>query len=517
MSRDPAPPGDPGVPPDTGGAAYATVPPADAAPMDPRELSRRAVGGFLWSAASFGAGKLIVFAMTVLLARLLAPRDFGLVAAGLSVAAFLEIALDFGVGSALIYEQERGVTERVRVAFTLSLLVAAAMTGAGVAASPLVAAFFGAPDATPLFQVLFCYLLLRGVGLVQDAVLQRELRYRTRTVVDILRALVRGAVAVALAFGGHGAWAIVLGTVAGEAAAATAYCCLVRIPPTWRLRGDVVRTLLRFGLPLLTLNIVNTAGTEGDRMIVGGRLNAAALGQYTIAQKLPEMLILNVYWVFQKIAYSIYARARTGGPEMFRAAALKALRLVTFFGFPMGAGLAVIAPAVVPLAFSPAWTPAVPAMVIISVTAGLSAIGFASGDIFPAVGRPAALLRVTSALVLVELVVIWFVARYGIEAIALVHLALMVTWGPLRLHVANRLVGTTWRQCGVAMRPGLVGAGGVVAVGLPVALVTGATWPGLAATVAAGVVGGGGAVLLTDRAAVLEVIALVRTRGEVAG
>lgn len=482
-------------------------------PVGAGELSRRAVGGFLWSAASFGASKLIVFVMTVVLARLLAPADFGLVAAGLSVAAFLEIALDFGVGSAIIYEQERGITERVRIAFTLSLLIAAAMTAVGVAASPYVAAYFSAPRSTALFQVLFCYLLLRGVGLVQDAVLQRDLRYRTRTAVDVLRALGRGGVSVVLAAGGHGAWAIVAGTVAGEAIAACAYCVFVRVTPAWRLRGDVVRALLRFGLAQLSLNIVNTIGTEGDKMIIGGRANPAALGQYTIAQKLPEMLIDNVYWVFQRIAYGIYARARTGGPEMFRAAMLTALRLVTFFGFPMGAALAVIAPSAVPVLFSPAWTPAVPAMVVIALTSGLGAIGYASGDIFPAIGRPAALLRITAAAVGAELVVMWFAAPYGILAVALVHLAFMIFWGPLRLHVANRLVGTTWRQCLTAMRPGMVAAAGIGALGAPAALLTGPDGTGLAVTIAAGAVGGAGAVLLIDRAAPAQVITLIRNRG----
>ena len=483
-------------------------------PVGARELSRRAVGGFLWSAASFGASKIIVFVMTVVLARLLAPADFGLVAAGLSVAAFLEIALDFGVGSAVIYEQERGITERVRIAFSLSLIVAAVMTGIGIAISPFVALYFRVPSATLLFQVLFCYLMLRGVGLVQDAVLQRDLRYRTRTMVDVLRALGRGGASVVLAFGGQGAWAIVAGTVVGEAVAAVAYCVFVRIAPTWRLRRDVVKALLKFGLPLLTLNIVNTVSAEGDKMIVGGRLNPTSLGQYTIAQKLPEMLIDNVYWVFQRIAYGIYARARTGGPEMFRAAMLKALRLVTFFGFPMGTALAVIAPSAVPVLFSPAWSPAVPTMIVISLTAGLAAIGYASGDIFPAIGRPAALLRATAATVGVELVVMWFVAPYGILMVALVHLAFMIFWGPVRLHVANRYVGTTWRECLVAMRPGTIAALGIGLLGTPAALFTGTGWIGLVATAAAGAAGGGGAVLLFDRAALAEVIALVRNRGE---
>lgn len=477
-----------------------------------KDLSRKAVGSFLWSATSFGSSKLIMFLMTVLLARLLTPSDFGLVAAGLSVAAFLEIALDFGVGSALIYEQEKGITHRVRVAFTLSLIIAAVLTLLGIAASPLVATFFKVPDATMMFRVLFCYLMLRGIGQVQDALLQRDLRYQTRTIIDILRALGRGIASVALAFAGEGAWAIIIGTVAGEAVAATAYCSLVRVRPTVRLPRAVVWSLLKFGLPLLSLNIVNTVSAEGDKMIVGGRLNPGALGMYTIAQKLPEMVIDNVYWVFQKIAYGIYARARTGGMPMFRSAMLRALRLITLFGFPMGTALAVIAPIAVPLLFSEAWEPAVPAMVIISVTAGLGAIGYASGDLFPAIGRPAALLKATTTIVLVMLVAMWFIAPLGIEAIALLHLAFQIFWGPVRLHVANRLVGTTWMQCIRAMAPGILASLGIVVVALPVSMSVGHDVLGLLATIVAGVLGAGGAVALFSRGTFAEVIELVRNR-----
>jgi hypothetical protein len=87
-----------------------------AEPVAPQSLATRAVRSFLWAGLSFGSSKLIVFLVTLVLARLLAPADFGVVAVGLTLIAFLEIALDLGVGAAVVQQQERGITERVRTA-----------------------------------------------------------------------------------------------------------------------------------------------------------------------------------------------------------------------------------------------------------------------------------------------------------------------------------------------------------------------------------------------------------------
>ena len=131
-----------------------------------QSLTTRAVRGFLWSAASFGGSRVVVFAVTLVLTRLLAPADFGVVAAGLTLILFLEIALDLGLGAAVVYEQEEGTSDRIRTAYSLNLIIAACLTALGVLAAPLLASFFQAPEAANLFRVLFGYLFLRGAGQV---------------------------------------------------------------------------------------------------------------------------------------------------------------------------------------------------------------------------------------------------------------------------------------------------------------------------------------------------------------
>lgn len=475
----------------------------------PGSLTTRAVRSFLWSALSFGSSKAVLFLVTLVLTRLLAPADFGLVAAALTLIAFLELALDVGVGAAVVYEQETGITERVRTAYTLNLLLAVGFALLGVSAAPAIATLFGAPDEVALFRTLFLYLILRGAGQMQMAVLQRDLRYRERMVIDVSRALVRGGVSVGLALSDRGAWSIVLGLFAGEMVALALAVVYVRLRPAVRIQRSVAVTLLRFGGAMLSLRLVGSL-IHADNLIVGGQLGPEQLGYYSIAYRLPELTIDTVHWIFSSVAFAVYAKARRQGPEAFRGGMLRALRLTTLFGFSAGAGLAIVAPIAVPVLFSETWTPAVGPTIFLSLATGVASIGYASGDIFPAVGRPGTLLRLTALMTPLALIGFWFAAPYGITAVAVVHLVFQVLFGVARLHAANRLLGSTWRESAVAMGPGLASVFGIVALALPASLLLPPGPPSLLLTITSGVIGSTLALLLVARPTLVSISELLR-------
>lgn len=469
-----------------------------------------AVRSVLWSALSFGSSKLITFVVTLVLARLLVPGDFGVVAAGLTLLAFLEIALDLGVGATVVYEQEKGLSHRVRVACTLNIAIALVLALGGVLASPWIAEFFRTPESVHLFQALFGYLVLRGAGQVQLAVMQRDLRYRERTVVDVTRALVRGVVSLVMALQGAGAWAIVGGLLAGEAVALVVVVAYVPLRPTLRLPRSIVSTLLSFGLSVLALKVVSALVNNADNIVVGGRLGPTELGLYSLAFRLPELCIDSVNWIFSSVAFSLYAKARGQGLEVFRASMLRALRITTLYGFSAGVGLAILAPIAVPVLFSDRWQAAVTPAVLLALAAGLGSVGYASGDIFPALGKPATLLKLTAIMCVLTLVGFWFATPYGIAYVAGVHVVFMVVFAYLRLRAANRLLGSTWPQVLQAMAPAGLSVAGIVLVALPVSLLVPVDVVGLLATVAAGAAGAGLALSVFARPALREVVDLLR-------
>lgn len=448
-----------------------------------------ALHSFVWAGFSFGLTKLAVFASTLVLARILVPEDFGVVAAAMAVIALFEIGLDLGVGSAVIYDQEKGITRRVQTAFTLNLAVAVVLTAVFVAVAPVIAAYFRVPDQADVFRALAFFLLLRGLGQVHDAVLRRDLDFRRRTLAEVVRASARLAVAIPLAFLGQGVWALVWGLLAAEIAGTITNWCLVRFRPRFTIDRSAVRTLLSFGLAIVGVQALSVLSSNADYLAVGGILGPEDLGQYTIAYRLPELLIDNVYWIFSSVALPWYSRARTRSADSFKDTMLRALTLLTLFGFAMGTALALIARDAIPVLFSEQWLPAVGPMVLLALAAGVGAIGFASGDIFPALGRPALLLRLDLLVAVIEISAYFLLARYGILVVATVNLVVLAAYMVLRLLIANRLVGSSMVECGRAMVPAAAVSAGMAVCAAPVLILMESGVASLAAVVGAGVVG----------------------------
>lgn len=432
----------------------------------PSGLGRRSVRGFLVTSAAWGANRLVVLAVTLVLARLLVPADFGLVTAGLAVVTFLDAALDLGVGAAVVHDQDRGVTRRVRSAATLSTVLSAGIAVVGVACAPLMARAFDQPDATSLFAVLFVYPLLRGAGQVSDAVLRRDLRFGRRSVVEVVRAVVRLAVSWPLGVAGAGAFSIVAGILASELVALVVLQCLSPVRLLLRPRRADLAPLVKFGGTVTGIRILGSYRNSVDSVIIGSVLGAAPLGFYGIAVKLPELLIANVLWIFSTVAFPSYARAREEGVEVLRRAVLVSTRMVSFYGFAAGSSLAVLAAYLVPVLFGPGWGPAVVPMVLISGGLAWMAVGWANGDAFPALGRPGVLLRLDVPVSVVLTVALVLVAPGGVVPVACAHLVANAAYAVARIALVVRVVGLSYRAVLLALVPAFSVAALVAGVGL---------------------------------------------------
>lgn len=468
-------------------------------------IRRRAVRGAAWAAISFGGNKLLVFVSTLVLTRLLVPQAFGVVAAGLTVIAYLEVVLDLGLSAAIVYQQDKDHSRAVSVAFTLNIGACAGLAVLNLLLAPVTASFFHVPGSASIFRALSIYILIRGFGSVQDALLDRDLRFREKAMADVTRALVRGGVGVALAVVGVGAWALIDGLLVGEAIGTAVAWQRTHYRPRLVLDRRTALPLLRFGAPVAALQLLAELGTNSDYLVVGHRLGSVALGLYTIAFRLPELLLSNVYWIFSSVAFPVFSSARSAGAAVFRGAMLRALRLITMFGYPVGVGLALVSRDAVRLLFGAQWMPAGTPMALISLAIGLNCVGYASGDIYKAAGRPGLLLWVNGIGTTIMLCGFLAAAPHGIVAVAAVHLSFNVVYSVVRLGLANRFVGTTSLESLRALRPALTVCAGITALALPVRLLTPPGAPALLAIVVAGLVGSALGLLLCGRATVEEI------------
>jgi lipopolysaccharide exporter len=341
-------------------------------------------------------------------------------------------------------------------------------------------------------------------------VLRRDLDFRRRTVTELVRAAARLGVSIALALLGQGVWALVWGLLAAEVAGTVVNWLLVRFRPRFTVDRTAVRTLLSFGLAVVGVQALSVLSSNADYLAVGRILGPEDLGQYTIAYRLPELLIDNVYWISSSVALPWYSRARTRSADSFKDTMLRALTMLTLFGFPMGTALALVARDAVPVLFSEQWRPAIGPMILLALSAGMGAIGFASGDIFPALGRPGLLLRLDVVVAAVEIAAYFLLARHGILAVAAVNVTVLAVYMLVRLLIANRLVGSTLADSGRAMLPAVSVSAGMAACAVPVLLLMEPGGASLAAVITAGAVGALLGAAIGARSTLAEVVRTVR-------
>ena len=381
-------------------------------------LANRAAKGAVWQIASFGLSKLVVLGTTVVLARLLTPREFGLFAVALIFIAYSENLTDLGVAQALIYLPRAKRYENA--ALTVSILTSLALAGVVYLAASPIASFFRVDEATSLVQVLSVSLFLRGTGNLPDALLRKELRFRRRVIAEGARAVTMGVVSITLAVSDAGVWAIVWGYVAGDLAWNLISWGLSDCRPTWDFwRPDTrsVKELVSFGAPAALQQVLQSLVHDIDYLIVGRALGSVSLGYYTMAFRVPQSTIVPLFWAVSAVSFPSYAKVHDDKSRL-RRGYLRQMRVLVAAGLGAGAGLAVLAPLIVDVALGPRWTPSIVVLQILAFYAALR--GFTSGivELYKGIGRPRAALALSAGRLCIVVPSVLVGLRWGIAGVA---------------------------------------------------------------------------------------------------
>lgn len=452
---------------------------------EPSSTSLR--GGVAWSLASFVGTKAVTFIATLVLARLLAPSEFGVLAAVLAFITLLELLSDLGMKATVIFENERGVTKRVQTAFTLNLIFTVVLTAVAVALAPLVAEFFGVSSETVLFRLAAADLLLTGLGNIHDALLLRDMEFRRRIIPQLTGNVTRGVATILLAVAGLGASALVIGFIIGTAVWTATLWIVKPFRPTLAIERSALRAIASYGGWASILELLAALAQRADIAVIGATLGTRALGLYTIAQRVPELIVGNVTWSLSIVAFPALAQRRDRADGSFRETTLNLIRYSALFGMTMGTLLAVLAPPLVVVLFSDAWADAGDIMVALSIMYGLVCIVFPLGDTFKALGRQRTMAAVNAVALPIGIGAMILAAPAGVVAVAWARVGVTVAQGVVWILLITRALDIRLSLVAAMLRAGCAGAGGVALAGIAVrtALPETAIGPLLAAGTAA--------------------------------
>ena len=438
----------------------------DPANPELEQLSRSTARGAIWNSLAYWVSKVALLPATLVLARILSPKEFGLLALALVVLTYLDVLRQFGLSTALIQWPDDDDL-MVSVAFWLSALFGAVAAAGAVVLAPLIAGFFHQPELTPMLRVLALTFVVDSVAGIYEARIRKRLQFRRRVGPELARAVVKAVTAIALAVLGAGVWSLVVGQLAGSVAAAVMYWSASRWVPAFRFDRSIARSLLTYGWQLMVFAILAIVLKDVDYVIIGRRISADALGYYTLAFRLPELAILGTCYIFSQTIFPVFAKLQRDPVRLARAF-LKTVHLLLLMTLPLGVGMSLVAPELVRVAFSERWLLSIPAMRWLALYATAVAIGFVVGDVYKATGRTV-MLNVLAVLKLgVTVPVLWVASSYGIEQVAFGQFAVVSAIVALELTVALRILVVPVSRLLATVAPAIVSAlvmAGVVVAG----------------------------------------------------
>jgi O-antigen/teichoic acid export membrane protein len=397
----------------------------------------RTTHGVLWNSVSVYAPKILVFATTVVLARLLDQKDFGLFSHALIALSIIRIVQSWGLQQALVYFEWR--RDRASTALGLSVLFGVLTFGLTWLISPAIGTYFKSPESIPLVRTLAITLIISAFETAHFAYIQKELNFRRKVLPELSRSFVKGILSVGLALSGWKAWSLIGGHVAGGLAAVVLVWVLVpwRPEPTFKLKE--VGALLRYGGKLTANNVLSIFMTNVDSLFVGRLLGVQALGLYTLAFRLPELAVKELGITISQAVFPTLVRWREEGQDLHEGF-LKTVRLISVVTLPVGAGLALLAKPVVLIAFGEKWVDAWQVTQAIAIFAMLRSIVVSFGDLYLAQGRHIFLVYQRMGLFVITLPVLWIAAGSGLVTVAWAQVALAALGLGIHLLMARRLL-----------------------------------------------------------------------------
>jgi PST family polysaccharide transporter len=328
-------------------------------------LKTASLKALFWSSGESLGVAVLSLAVFVALARILEPADFGVMAIAAAFVAFFNLFVTTGMADALVQRDEIGDGHRDTVFWTMLGAAVAAAALLHLAAWP-VARWYGKPMIAELLPVIAWTLPLTAAGTVQMALFRREMRFRAAAACSLTGRAAGAAVGVAMALSGAGVWSLAGQQAAGALVSSVAAVLLCEWRPRFRFSMPCLRALWRYGLSVSATTVISGFGEQALTLVVGMVVGAGPLGYFSVAWRTTQLLRSVISAGLYYVGLSAFSRLQRDRAALARAF-LQATRLSCLFGFPVAAGMALLATPLVTVMYGAKWAASGPLLAILSL------------------------------------------------------------------------------------------------------------------------------------------------------
>jgi O-antigen/teichoic acid export membrane protein len=378
----------------------------------------------------------------MILAALLTPVDFGLVAIATFVIALARIVVDLGLGKTVIQRRTR-VDEAASIGLWVSVLVSVTLYLVLWIAAPAIAAAYDNAKVTDVIRVAAIALPLTALATIPKALLRRNMEYRRLFWVNSSFLIVQAVASVALALAGIGYWAMILGQLIGLLVSVGLIWGMVRWRPVFVFYWPMLRSMLTFSIWVMVSGFQNWLFLYADNAIAGLSLGVRGLGVYSLGFSIAILVPGFLEAAVSDVAYPAFCKLQAAPREVGRSL-VKLQTLMAAVLFPIACGISAVAPPAVELLYGQKWQGLGAVIAILVLMPGLNCIWALNENAYQAVGRPDIWPKLAGISLLALLPLLWISAPYGLLVFTLARFG-----GAWILPIGNVLLGARALDIGI--------------------------------------------------------------------
>lgn len=434
--------------------------------MKEEGLQKKVLSGLIWKFGERIGAQAVSFIVSMILARLLLPRDYGVVA---MITIFIEIANVFvvsGFGQALIQKKDADSLDFSSV-FYFSITMSWLLYALVFFLAPLAASFYRNPLLTPVLRVMALKLPLAGVNSVQQAYVQKHMMFKRFFFSTLIGTVSSAVVGIVMAYKGFGAWALVAQYLFNSTMDTLVLWVTVKWRPIWCFSLKRMKEMFGFGWKMLMSELINTAYKQVRSLVIGKIYTSEDLAYYNQGQKLPNVIVTNINSSIGSVLFPAMT-TRQEDKEGLKKMVRLSIQIGSYIMWPLMIGMVVVAEPVVSLLFSDKWLFCVPYMQIACIQYALEPVQTANIQAVKALGKGRTMLIMEIVKKGFGLVTLIAVMRQGVMWIAWTGMLVTFFAALVNSTPNRRYLGYTYREQLADLLPSILVAAamGVVVYGV---------------------------------------------------
>lgn len=434
------------------------------------DFRSKTISGVTWTAVGQAGRQVVILAANILLARLLTPRDFGVIATAVIFSNFTFVISEQGLLMALVQRKDVG-EEHLSSTFWLNLSLGIALAVVFAAGAEFTSRIYHEPGLAPVMRIISLMFVIYPLGMVHKAVLTRALSFRSIAISEISSAACGGAAGVLMAWKGYGVNSVAYQFIVEFVTGVVVFWLVCSWRPRAVFRWSALRDLTRFSSHLLVSDVATYWVRNIDNLLIGLYLGSFPLGLYSRAYSVMLFPMSRLSWVFSRVMTRSFAIIQDD-PARVRAIFLKMTRVIALATFPMMLGVAATSRSFVACVFGGQWGAMVPTLRVLAVVGMIQSVTSLVSNLYLSRGRSDLNLRVKLPIQLLQVLGIVGGLHWGILGVAVGYATMSLLTVPIDLHFGGGLVGlgvgeflsnlTHTFFCALAMAAAVVGATAVL-------------------------------------------------------